>query len=85
MAAFSSWRDQYLETLGQQVLAHPLALPPGKVAILQGKFGQCRLTLFGVSGVEGGQFREQHAPRPAVADNVVQRDQEQTFFAGNLE
>ena len=54
-----------------------LALPDGKVGILDGKGWQgCWLTL-AERGIQGGQLAQQHARRPTVGRNVVQREQQE--------
>ena len=70
------WRiRQLLLPVAQLVLEHftlqPLALPRGKVGILNLQFRQPRRRAALMRFVESSNFLHQHAHRPAVADDVV--------------
>ena len=62
----------------------PRALPGSEVRILQRQRGRRRAIAVQVRRVAGGQFGEQHVRRPAVADEVMQRQQEDVMVGSQL-
>ncbi|MNO72026.1 hypothetical protein D3C76_629590 [compost metagenome] len=61
-----------------------LALPGGEVGVLHRQGRQRRLAAFGMGGVEGGEVVQQHLHRPAIADDVVQYQQQLPTAAAEI-
>ncbi|MNZ36517.1 hypothetical protein D3C78_539390 [compost metagenome] len=70
-----------LRLAGRQVFA----LPGGEVGVLHRQGRQRRLAAFGIGGVEGGEVVQQHLHRPAVADDVVQHQQQLPAAAAEVD
>src|SRR5262249_31909499 len=59
-----------------------LTLPPGVIAVLEGKFGQLGLPILCQGGTGEFQFAKEHGQRPTITDDVVHDDEEKMFLRG---
>jgi hypothetical protein len=65
----------------QHVAAQPFALPDGVVRVLHRQLRQPGRLAPARGGVDGGDLARQHAAAPAVADDVVQREQQHVLLS----
>ncbi len=63
----------------------PAALPQGVVAVLDRQWREWRLRTRLKGVVAADEFVDQHVHRPAVGNDVVQGQQQDVFFGGELE
>lgn len=63
----------------EQLSGEPLALPGSKVGILDREFRERRRQALSKGPIEVGEFADQDADGPAVADDVVHGDQQEVI------
>jgi len=70
---------------GAGVAPQQAPLPDGEIAVLQRQLGQIRRSVVERGPVEDGQLAEEQGLRPAVGNDVVDRDQEHVVVRGHAE
>src|SRR5581483_8363502 len=68
-----------VQLLLQDFVPQPLALPARIVGILEGEVRQRVWLSTTASGVQAGQFADEHLQRPAIGDDMVQGQQQEVL------